>query len=219
MKVKLTEAKVNNLSEEQIKTLRLTEEQSRGSWFLFPNYIVIHLYRFDKRPFQLPKYVSPLFFSYEVLRQKMIVNELHFVSKKKGSLFSYLNVISPLIAKNKNAIDALEKEIFSFGFLQDDLWHYDPMGIIPSLKTQAQLSAYIHEKIPEVEKLANITTLVSDTVRSTTSIGMTETATQIGSRNYEIQILDWDADLAISFPATPTSKRKSKALIPSEVLW
>lgn len=80
--------------------------------------------------------MSPLLLDYEVLRHKVIVNELHFVSKKKGSLFSYPYAISPLIVKIKNAIDALEKEMLSFGFLQDDLWNYDPMGIISSLKKE-----------------------------------------------------------------------------------
>lgn len=86
----------------------------------------------------------------------MIVNELHFVSKKKGSFFSYPYVISPLIAKNKNAIDALEKETFYFIFLCDGLWHSDQMGFILSLKKQARLSSYVHEKRLEVEKLENI---------------------------------------------------------------
>lgn len=77
---------------------------------------MIHLYGFEMHPFQLPKYVSPLLFSYEVLRKKEIMNVLHFFSKK-GALFNYPYETSPLIAKNKNVMDILEKEMLSLGFL------------------------------------------------------------------------------------------------------
>lgn len=91
---------------------------------------MIHLYGFEKKPFQLPKYVSPLLFAYEVIRKNIVVNELHFVSKKKGALFNYPYAIPPLIAKTKNDIDILEREMLSFEFLQDNIWHYDPLEII-----------------------------------------------------------------------------------------
>jgi len=69
-----------------------------------------------------------------VIRKKITVNELHFVSKKKGALFSFPYSIPPLIAKNKNAIDEIEKEILSFGLVQDECWHYDPLAIIFGLR-------------------------------------------------------------------------------------
>lgn len=129
----------------------------------------------------------------------MIINGLLFVSKKKGSLFSYPYAISPLIAKNKMQY----RQMLSLRFLRDDLWHYDPMGIISTLKKQVGLSTYVHEERLEVEKLANIITSISDTMHSTTSMGMIETDTQVGSRNSKVQMLEGDEEPVFYVPATP----------------
>lgn len=136
LKAKITETRVNRTLDEKFKVLRLTEQESIGSWFLFLDYTVIWLYAFNNQPNQLPKYGSPLLFSYKVLRKKIVLNEFYLLSKKKGPFFSYPYVISPLIAKNKDVIDALEKEMSSFSFMQDDSWNSDPRSIISQLKNR-----------------------------------------------------------------------------------
>lgn len=84
------------------------------------------------------------------------------MSKKKGTLFSYPYALSPLITRNKNAIDTLEKEMSSFGFMQDDGWWYDLLGIISQLKKQVGLSSYVHESKPELERVANLSILLEE---------------------------------------------------------
>jgi len=75
---------VNQILEEEVKVWMLIEEESIGSWFLFPEYTVMWLYAFYNKLNHLLKYVTPLLFAYEVLRKKNVLNEFHFVYKKKA---------------------------------------------------------------------------------------------------------------------------------------
>jgi hypothetical protein len=54
-----------------------------GDWFLFNEFTVIRIYGFELEPYQLPIYIPPRLFSLEYCRQRLMIDQLYFVSKKK----------------------------------------------------------------------------------------------------------------------------------------
>lgn len=97
--------------------------------------------------------LTPSIFSCEYLRKIIIVNELHFASKKKEH-FNYPYSMQPLITKNKNVVDGIEKEIVLFGLIHNDYFHYEPLRKKFGLRKHARLSTYDHESREKVEMLA-----------------------------------------------------------------
>lgn len=97
---------------------------------------------------------------------KTNVNEMHFLSIKKGASFNFAYEISPIIAKNKNVIDILEKEMLSFRFMDDSSWHYDPLGFISVLNKHEGLSTYAHESRSEEEKVMNVLIPMDDITKT-----------------------------------------------------
>jgi len=77
-----TEPRIN---EEIKKTMHLSYHTKTCDWYLYHNYTEIKVYGSELAPYKLPKYVIMRIFSLEYIRQKIDMDELHFVSAKKKS--------------------------------------------------------------------------------------------------------------------------------------
>lgn len=163
-----------------------------------PWLFVIKMYGFQKEPYHLPKFISPLTFSYEVLRQTLIVIDFDFVSKNKKALFSFPYAIISLIVSHKTIVDIIEKEILSFGLMKDICWKYDPHAIISGLKKQVSISAYIHETRMEIEKVAKISPLPQNSKE--------ETIMQVTTEQNEKEMCRDERTNQVIFPWTIQSK-------------
>jgi hypothetical protein len=58
-----------------------------GDWFILKSYIVIRIYDCEIDPYELPMYIPPHLFALKFCRQRLVVDQLHFVSKSKNVSF------------------------------------------------------------------------------------------------------------------------------------
>lgn len=106
--------------------------------------LVTRIYGFEKEPYRFLEFIITLIFAYEVLRQRLNVNDFHFVSPPKKTLFSFPYAIFSLIT-SKTIIDVMQREMSSFGLVHGMCYKYDPLGIISNLNKYVGLYAYVHE--------------------------------------------------------------------------
>ncbi len=51
------------------KTIHLSESEVVGDWYIYQEYIVLRLYGFELKPFQLPAYLTKRLFALEFVRR------------------------------------------------------------------------------------------------------------------------------------------------------
>ena len=91
-------------------------------------------------------------------------DDIHFVSLKKNQQLRIKGQIGPFIYNNRGVgeeADQILKEMkFSTIFIQ----HYDPHGIISDMRVKNKNAPYVHEPKPKIEKFANQTVWLPDTL-------------------------------------------------------
>ena len=63
--------------------LQLSPERRIGDWFLSKHGTMIRVYGFVHQPYILPAFLTMRVFALEIIRQKLIVEDEHFLSFKK----------------------------------------------------------------------------------------------------------------------------------------
>ena len=84
--------------------LQFSPEKRIGDWFLLEEGTVIRVYGFTHEPYILPAFLTPIIFALELIRQKLIVANEHFINFRKASEIKFPWVVGPFIIKNKSAI-------------------------------------------------------------------------------------------------------------------
>ena len=88
--------------------LQFSPEKRTGDWFLLEQGTVIILYGFLYHPYILPAFLTVGVFSLELIRQKLVVENEHFLNFKKSSEIKFPWVVGPFIIKNGSYLPMME---------------------------------------------------------------------------------------------------------------
>ena len=133
-----------------------------GDCFLYHDYTVIRIYGYEEQPYRLLTFLTPKFFSLEVLRQRLHSDELHFSSKKQTSSFKVPITVGPFTIRNKVAIELIDDIMACFRVIPDEVCQYDPLQLISKKKKKQRRGNYEYHGTPEMMELENKLTLHTD---------------------------------------------------------
>ena len=118
------------------ETLQSYPDKRIGNWFLSYKSTITRLYKFVYQPYGLHVFLNLRVFSLEMIRQRLIVENEHFLSFRKSSNINFPWSIGPFVIKNKVVLQLIEILIRGMGFPTEAAINYDPHHII-SNKRQA----------------------------------------------------------------------------------
>jgi len=114
----------------------LVDQATIGYWYCYQNYTEIRVYGCELPPYKVPKYLPIRIFALEYVRQRLHVDEVHFVAAKKKSQFKMKGQVGPFICNTrevgKEAVKLLKEMNFALSFT----WSYDPLGVISKLRVE-----------------------------------------------------------------------------------
>jgi hypothetical protein len=152
------------INDEVQRILHLSDNAKTGDWFLYQNHTEIRVFGCELAPYKLPKYVPVRIFALEYIRQIMNSDEIHFVSLKKKQQLRIKGQIGSFICNSRGAGEEADRMLREMKFFLSFPWHYDPCGIISEMRVRNKNIPYVHESRPEIEKFANQTVWVPDTL-------------------------------------------------------
>ena len=83
--------------------LQASTERRTGYWFPSEYVIVIKIYGFTQSPYMLPAFLTPGVFSMEFIRQKLFIENEHFLKYKNSTDIKYHLGIGPFTIKYKGS--------------------------------------------------------------------------------------------------------------------
>jgi len=143
------------ISEEIVKELHLIYQATIGDWHCCQNYIEIRVFGYELPPYKLPKYLPIRIFALEYLRQRLDVDEVHFVAAKNKSQFKLKAQVGPFICNTRVAGEEANEPLKEMKFALNFSWLYDPLGVISKLRVENKLTPYHHIPRPEIEQFKN----------------------------------------------------------------
>ena len=146
---------VRRISEEIFKELQFIDQATTGDWYCYQNYIEIRVYGYELPPYKLPKYLPIRIFALEYLRQRLDVDEVHFVAAKNKSQFKLKAQVGPFICNTRVAGEEANEPLKEMKFALNFSWLYDPLGVISKLRVENKLTPYHHIPRPEIEQFKN----------------------------------------------------------------
>ena len=75
---------------------------------MLKEHVIIRFYGFSHEPYILLAFLTPKIFSMEFIRQKLIVENEHFINFRKASKIKFPLKVDPFIIKNKVAFPVFE---------------------------------------------------------------------------------------------------------------
>ena len=88
--------------------LQFSLEKMIGYWFLMEEGAIIRVYGFVYPPYVLRTFLTPRIFSLYMIRQKLVVENEHFINFKKSSEIKFPWVIGPFIIKSRVSFPVVE---------------------------------------------------------------------------------------------------------------
>jgi hypothetical protein len=152
------------INDEVQRILHLLENTKTGDWYLYQNHTEVRVFGCKLAPYKLPKYVSVRIFALEYIRQIMNSDDIHFVSLKKKQQLQIKGKIGSFICNSRGAGEEADRMLKEMKFFLSFPWHYDPCEIISEMRVRNKNIPYVHEFKPEIEKFANQTVWVPDTL-------------------------------------------------------
>ena len=104
---------------EMRQMLQLLKRKMIGDWFLSYFGTTIRLYGFVHPPYILPAFFTPRIFCLELIWQKIMVEEEHFLSFKKCLNLVFPWKLGPYIVKNRAAQTLVSNSLKGMEFPQD----------------------------------------------------------------------------------------------------
>jgi hypothetical protein len=144
--------------------LHLSDNIKTGDWYLYQNHTEIKVYGCELEPYKLPKYFPVRIFYLEYIRQIMNSYDIHFVSLKKKQQLRIKGQIGSFICNSQGAGEEANRMLREMKFFLSFPWHYDPCRIISEMWVKNKNILYVHVSKPEIEKFANQTVWVPDTL-------------------------------------------------------
>jgi hypothetical protein len=152
------------INDEVQRILHLSDNVQTGDWYLCQNHTEIRIFGCELAPYKLPRYVPVRLFALEYIRQIMNSDDIHFVSLKKKKQLRIKGQIGPFICNNRGAGEEADRILKEMKFSTSFIWRYDPHGIISDMRVKNKNAPYAHEPKPEIEKFANQTVWLPDTL-------------------------------------------------------
>jgi hypothetical protein len=152
------------INDEVQRILHLSDNVKTGDWYLCQNHTEIRVFGCELAPYKLPRYVPVRIFALEYIRQIMNSDDIHFVSLKKKQQLRIKGQIGSFICNSRGAGEEADRMLKEMKFSTSFIWHYDPYGIISDMRVKNKNAPYAHESKPEIEKFANQTVWLPDTL-------------------------------------------------------
>lgn len=115
---------VPRISEEIVKVLQLVDQDITEDWYCYQNDIEIRVYGCELPPYKHPKYLPIIIFALEYIRQRLNVDEVHFVAAKKKSQFKLKAQVGPFICNTRAAGEEVDKLLKEMKFGLSFTWSY-----------------------------------------------------------------------------------------------
>jgi hypothetical protein len=127
-----------------------------GYWVLFMHSTVIWVYGCQEAPYLLPIFLTPIFFSLEFIRQRIISETEHFLKMHKVSNLKFPFIIGPFVVKTRSFLSQIQAKLKEFGFSQLQGRIYDPHQVISKRILISKHGPYEHEHVEGFDRLANL---------------------------------------------------------------
>ena len=95
------------------------------------------------------------FFSLELIRKRLIVEEEHFLNAKKGSNISFSWEVGPYIVKSRNAMPLIGKLLKGMRFSLEQAINYDPHQVISKRIKTHKSNPFEHTEINGLREVTN----------------------------------------------------------------
>lgn len=126
-----------------------------GDWFYFKDYTVIRVYGFEGEPYKLPRFTTKRLFSFEYLRQRLIVENDNFLKYKKASSMKFNFTLEPFVVNSAYAITVVDQTLRSMNFEIDKALRYDPKKVFHQRKLDMNFEGYDADQDEVLVALAN----------------------------------------------------------------
>lgn len=97
---------------------------------MYKDFTIISVYCAEKKPYKLPKFLTPRTFGLDILRHRFDSDYIHFTTRNQEWTFKLPLTVGPFIVKNWNVAKIIEEIMVYFQFEEDISFQYDPLGII-----------------------------------------------------------------------------------------
>jgi hypothetical protein len=126
-----------------------------GDWMLFTHSIVIWVYSYQEGPYLFPVFLSPIVFSIEFIRQRIILETKHFLKVHKASNLKFPFIITHFVVKTRSYLPKIQDKLSGFRFTLLQGRKYDPHQIISKRRLMRKQSPYEHGHVVVFDELAN----------------------------------------------------------------
>jgi hypothetical protein len=87
-----------------------------GDWVLFMHSTIIWVYGFHESPYLFPIFLTPIIFSLEFIRKRIVSETEHFLNFHKASNLKFPFIIGPFIFKAISCLPQFQSKLKEFGF-------------------------------------------------------------------------------------------------------
>ena len=126
-----------------------------GEWFLSEHNTIIRVYGFTHQPYVFPSFLTVRVFSLELFRQRIIVEDEHFLIYKKPSRIKFPWTVGPLTIKNKPSLPMIERMLREMGFLVEVAVNYDPHHAISDRKQANKNNPFENSEVARLSEATN----------------------------------------------------------------
>ena len=104
----------------------MSKSKKIGDWFLIEFGTTIRLYGFIHPPYVLPAFLTLKIFSLELIQQKLIIKEEHFLNFKKSSSLIFPWELKPYTFRSRAALPLVTNLLRGMEFSLGQDVNYDP---------------------------------------------------------------------------------------------
>ena len=116
---------------------------------------MIRVYGFSHQPYFLLAFLTVRVFSLELIRQRLIVEDEHFLSYKKHSKIKFLWTVGPLTIKSKSSLSVIENMLREMGFSMEAAVNYDPDHVILDRRQANKNKPFEHSEVAGLSEVTN----------------------------------------------------------------
>ena len=107
------------------------------------------------QPFVVPTFLNLSVFSLELIRQRIIIENEHFLNFRKSSDIKFPWAIGPFVIKNKAALPLIESMLREMGFPTEAAINYDPHHIIFIRRQANKNKPFEHHEVASLPETSN----------------------------------------------------------------
>ena len=140
---------------EMRQLLQILNSKKRGDWFLTEFGTTMRLYGFVHPPYVLPAFLTLKVFSLELIQQKFIAEEEHFLKFKKSSSLIFPWELKPYTFRSRAAFPLVTNLLRGIEFSPGQAINYDPHQVISKRRKAHKCRPFEHTEVPGLREVAN----------------------------------------------------------------